>query len=55
MPNYLRFSLAISWIFCIFAFAKKQMRLWASAQQNSSKLGSAFALHHNCTCKGSLT
>jgi len=45
------FLLAISPIFSIFALAKMQVRLWASAQHNSSKLGSAFALHHNCTRK----
>ena len=27
------------------------MRVWAAAQQISSKLGSAFALHHTCTVK----
>ena len=36
-------------IFSTFALAKMQVRLCASAQQNSSKLGSAFALHHNCS------
>ena len=27
------------------------LRVWAAAQQSSSELGSAFALHHPCTCK----
>ncbi len=25
--------------------------MWATAQQNSNKFGSAFALHHPCTIK----
>ena len=26
------------------------LRVWAAAQQSSSGLGSAFALHHPCQC-----
>ena len=38
----------------VFPFAKTMevfLRVWAAAQQSSSELGSAFALHHPCTCK----
>ena len=27
------------------------LRVWAAAQQISSKLGSAFTLHHTCHCQ----
>ena len=46
-PTY---DLEVSIFFRIFALVLGiQARVWAAAQQSSSELGSAFALHHPCT------
>ena len=46
-PTY---DLEVSKIFRNFALVLGiQARVWAAAQQSSSELGSAFALHHPCT------
>ena len=48
-PTY---DLEVSNIFRNFAKTMEVfLRVWAAAQQSSSELGSAFALHHPCTCK----
>ena len=48
-PTY---NLEVSKIFRNFAKTMEVfLRVWAAAQQSSSELGSAFALHHPCTCK----
>jgi hypothetical protein len=48
-PTY---DLEVSKIFRNFAKTMEVfLRVWAAAQQSSSELGSAFALHHPCTCK----
>ena len=48
-PTY---NLEVSSFFRNFAKTMEVfLRVWAAAQQSSSELGSAFALHHPCTCK----
>ena len=48
-PTY---NLEVSRFFRNFAKTMEVfLRVWAAAQQSSSELGSAFALHHPCTCK----